>query len=77
MTDLKAELLKVLRGSRSVMLAKLDGLSEYDRRRPITPTGTNLIDGRITGDDATVTANPAFWHDRRARVQEAADPFRR
>lgn len=25
------------------MLAKLDGLSEYDRRRPLTPTGTNLL----------------------------------
>jgi Protein of unknown function (DUF664) len=25
------------------MLAKLDGLSEYDMRRPMTPTGTNLL----------------------------------
>lgn len=25
------------------MLARLDGLSEYDRRRPLTPTGTNLL----------------------------------
>jgi hypothetical protein len=43
MIDLKAELLRVLQGSRAVMLAKLDGLSEYDRRRPSTPTGTNLL----------------------------------
>ncbi|TDO50748.1 uncharacterized protein DUF664 [Kribbella sp. VKM Ac-2527] len=43
MTDLKAELLSDLRGSRAVMLANLDGLSEYDRRRPLTPTGTNLL----------------------------------
>jgi Protein of unknown function (DUF664) len=43
MTDLKAELLVRLRGSRAVMLAKLDGLSEYDRRRPLTPSGTNLL----------------------------------
>jgi hypothetical protein len=43
MTDLKAELLSDLRGSRAVMLARLDGLSEYDRRRPLTPTGTNLL----------------------------------
>jgi len=35
--------LALLRGSRAVMLAKLDGLSEYDRRRPLTPTGTNLL----------------------------------
>ncbi len=41
--DLKAELLKALQGGRAVMLAKLDGLSEYDRRRPATPTGTNLL----------------------------------
>jgi hypothetical protein len=41
--DLKVELLRVLHGSRAVMLAKLDGLSEYDRRRPSTPTGTNLL----------------------------------
>ena len=25
------------------MVAKLDGLSEYDMRRPMTPTGTNLL----------------------------------
>ncbi|MEQ7128720.1 DinB family protein [Actinopolymorpha sp. B11F2] len=43
MTDLKAELLANLRGHRAVMLGKLDGLSEYDRRRPLTPTGTNLL----------------------------------
>jgi hypothetical protein len=43
MTDLKAELAKSLQRSRSVMLTKLDGLSEYDRRRPLTPTGTNLL----------------------------------
>ena len=28
---------------RSVMLWKLDGLSEYDIRRPLTATGTNLL----------------------------------
>ena len=43
MTELKAELLRVLHNSRAVMLAKLDGLSEFDRRRPLTPTGTNLL----------------------------------
>jgi hypothetical protein len=41
--DLKAELLSVLHGGRATMLAELDGLSEYDRRRPATPTGTNLL----------------------------------
>ena len=43
MTDLKDELLAKLDQSRAVMLAKLEGLSEYDARRPITPTGTNLM----------------------------------
>lgn len=38
---MKDELLKALQGSRAVMLGKLDGLSEYDRRRPLTPTGTS------------------------------------
>lgn len=32
-----------LREAREVMLRKLDGLSEYDIRRPLTPTGTNLL----------------------------------
>jgi uncharacterized protein DUF664 len=41
--DLKAELLSALRNSRAVMLDKLTGLSEYDQRRPLTPTGTNLL----------------------------------
>jgi hypothetical protein len=41
--DLKGELHRKLQESRDVLLAKLDGLSEYDRRRPMTPTGTNLL----------------------------------
>jgi len=32
-----------LRDIREVMVAKLDGLSEYDIRRPLTATGTNLL----------------------------------
>jgi hypothetical protein len=32
-----------LREVREVMLWKLDGLSEYDIRRPLTSTGTNLL----------------------------------
>lgn len=43
MIDLKAELSGRLHDSRMMMLAKLEGLSEYDRRRPLTPTGTNLL----------------------------------
>ncbi|SRR6266567_655050 len=41
--DLKADLLRYLQRSRDALLWKLDGLSEYDIRRPMTPTGTNLL----------------------------------
>lgn len=43
MSDLKHELHAKLRVSRAAMLAKVEGLSEYDMRRPMTPTGTNLL----------------------------------
>ncbi|MGW8532245.1 MULTISPECIES: DinB family protein [Nocardiopsidaceae] len=42
-TDPCPELLRYLRGAREAVLWKLDGLSEYDVRRPVTPTGTNLL----------------------------------
>jgi Protein of unknown function (DUF664) len=41
--DAKAELHDYLQGAREVLLWKLDGLTEYDIRRPFTPTGTNLL----------------------------------
>lgn len=41
--DVKSDLLTYLQRGRDVLLFKLDGLSEYDRRRPLTPTGTNLL----------------------------------
>lgn len=41
--DLKADLHRYLQTSREVLLWKLDGLEEYDLRRPLTPTGTNLL----------------------------------
>ena len=43
MADPKEELHRTLRASRAVLLSKLDGLSEYDLRRPMTATGTNLL----------------------------------
>lgn len=42
-TDEKATLRHYLQQARDAMLWKLDGLSEYDVRRPLTPTGTNLL----------------------------------
>jgi hypothetical protein len=41
--DVKAALHRKLQLGREAMLAKLDGLGEHDRRRPMTPTGTNLL----------------------------------
>jgi hypothetical protein len=41
--DLKAVLHSNLRSARETMLWKLDGVSEYDVRRPLVPTGTNLL----------------------------------
>ncbi|MDX3520334.1 DinB family protein [Streptomyces scabiei] len=39
----KADLHLYLQSARDALLWKLDGLSEYDIRRPLTPTGTNLL----------------------------------
>ncbi|MET7696940.1 DinB family protein [Streptomyces sp. NPDC005485] len=42
-SDTKADLHYYLQSARDAMLWKLEGLSEYDIRRPLTPTGTNLL----------------------------------
>ncbi|MFI8199754.1 DinB family protein [Streptomyces sp. NPDC085942] len=39
----KADLQRYLRSARETLLWKLEGLGEYDVRRPLTPTGTNLL----------------------------------
>jgi uncharacterized damage-inducible protein DinB len=41
--DPKADLHRYLKVAREAVLWKLDGLSEYDIRRPMTDTGTNLL----------------------------------
>jgi hypothetical protein len=41
--DPKANLYGYLRAGRRALLRKLDGVSEYDVRRPLVPTGTNLL----------------------------------
>lgn len=43
MTDVKDVLLDKLRQQRAHLVAALDGLGEYDVRRPMTPSGTNLL----------------------------------
>ncbi len=57
----KANLHTYLQHERAAVLAKLDGLSEYDVRRPLTATGTNLLGRR---------AEPADTH-RRGHVSPA------
>jgi uncharacterized damage-inducible protein DinB len=42
-SDPKADLHRYLQDAREALLWKLDGLSEYDIRRPMVPTGTNLL----------------------------------
>ncbi|WP_406376996.1 DinB family protein [Streptomyces sp. NBC_00647] len=42
-SNAKADLLRYLQDARDALLWKLEGLSEYDIRRPFTPTGTNLL----------------------------------
>ncbi|HEX6246360.1 MAG TPA: DinB family protein [Nocardioidaceae bacterium] len=41
--DAKADLHRYLETARDALVWKLEGLSEYDVRRPMTPTGTNLL----------------------------------
>jgi uncharacterized damage-inducible protein DinB len=42
-SDPKTDLQRYLQVARDALLWKLDGLSEYDVRRPMVPTGTNLL----------------------------------
>jgi uncharacterized protein DUF664 len=53
-TDPKADLRRYLQDARDTLLWKLEGLSEYDIRRPMTPTGTNLLGlvKHLTGAEA-------------------------
>jgi hypothetical protein len=41
--DPRTDLQIYLQDARDVLVWKLEGLSEYDVRRPLTPTGTNLL----------------------------------
>jgi hypothetical protein len=42
-SDPKADLHRYLQAAREALVWKLDGLSEYEIRRPMVPTGTNLL----------------------------------
>ncbi|GAA2118431.1 DUF664 domain-containing protein [Nocardioides bigeumensis] len=41
--DFKDTLIRYLEAARDAVVWKLEGASEYDVRRPMTPTGTNLL----------------------------------
>src|SRR4051812_4684780 len=43
LSDPKADLHRYLKAARGSVLWKLEGLSEYDIRRPMVATGTNLL----------------------------------
>jgi hypothetical protein len=43
LTGPKADLQRYLQAGRDALLWKLEGLTDYDSRRPLTPTGTNLL----------------------------------
>ena len=43
MEDPKDTLIRYLQADRDAIVWKLEGLSEYDARRPLTATGTNLL----------------------------------
>ena len=43
MKDPKDTLVEYLQSARDAMVWKVEGLSDYDARRPLTPTGTNLL----------------------------------
>lgn len=53
-TGLATDLHRYLQEARDHLLKSLDGLSEYDIRRPMTPTGTNLLGlvKHVTGVEA-------------------------
>ncbi len=43
MSSAKVDLRRYLQSVRDALLWKLEGLSEYHVRRPVVPTGTNLL----------------------------------
>jgi hypothetical protein len=84
-SDEKADLRRYLQQARDAMLWKVDGLSEYDVRRPLTPTGTNLLGlvKHLTGCEigyfgdtfGRPLAEPAPWTDEEVLEREPMIDF--
>jgi uncharacterized damage-inducible protein DinB len=53
-SDPKSDFRRYLQTARDALVWKLEGLSEYDARRPVVPTGTNLLG--LVKDVASVEA---------------------
>jgi uncharacterized damage-inducible protein DinB len=74
--DPKADLHRYLQAAREALLWKLDGLSEYDVRRPMVRTGTNLLGlvkhvasveaGYFGGTFGRPFGEPLPWHEEDA-----------
>ena len=58
-SDPKADLQRYLQAARETLLWKLEGLDAYDARRPLTPTGTNLL-GLVKHAAGVEVAHPAI-----------------
>jgi uncharacterized damage-inducible protein DinB len=74
----KRDLHRYLQTARDALLWKMEGLSEYDVRRPMTPTGTNLlgivkhvasVEAGYLGDVLGRPSGEALpWHDEGAEA---------
>ncbi|MFF7592270.1 DinB family protein [Kitasatospora purpeofusca] len=67
----KKDLRTYLQDARDALLWKLEGLSEYDVRRPLTPTGTNLL-GLVKHATA---AEALYFGETFGRPVEAPKPW--
>lgn len=73
-TDAKTDLRRYLQDAREALLWKLEGLSEYDIRRPLVPTGTNLLG--LVKHQAGVELGTSAVRDRRAGGRPQGRPGR-
>ena len=69
--DVKADLHGYLQGARETLVWKLEGLSEYDIRRPLTPTGTNLL-GLVKH---SATTEVSYFGEPFARTPDVSLPW--
>jgi hypothetical protein len=76
--DIKGDLHSYLQGARETLVWKLDGLAEYDIRRPLTPTGTNLL-GLVKHSAATELGyfGAVFGRSHETRPRRVAGTLRR